>query len=256
MRRRDPHIFDEQYDGVLSAMALSGGVATVEQLGAWLGGATPARALLQTATERRLGSRIALPGARALALRRTTMRLLAGRESPRPVLARTRFTAIHRFEYHLREGRPLHPTGWVEPALFARGGLRHPEVADAMWASIERIDSVFVDLAPDGSRMALVDRAFAARHFRRLFDALGIVSGLVGRGIDLRIICGSPLHAARVEATLDEMTGPTPGVTWTLLEYDIARAFAQPALADDDSPTAPIAALAPECAEAAETLPG
>lgn len=256
MRRRDPHLFDEQYDGVLSAMSLSGGVATIDQLAAWLGSATAARALLQTVAERRLGSCIVLPGTRALALRRTTMRLLVDRESPRPVLARTRFTAVHRFEYHLREGRPLHPTGWVEPSLFARGPLRHPEVADAMWASLDRLDSVFIDLAPDGSRMALIDRAFAARHFRRLFDALGIVSSLVGRAIDLRIVCGSPEQATRVMRALGEMTGPTPGVTAHVVEYDIGRAFNLPATVTDDSPTAPIASMAPEPPGGAETRPG
>ncbi len=252
MRRRDPHIYDEQYDGVLSAMALSGGVATVDQLGEWLGGPTAARALMQTVADRRLGSRIALPASRALALRRTTMRLLTGRDCPRPVLGRARFTAVHRFEYHLHEGRPLHPTHWVEPALFARGHLRHPDVADAMWASLSRIDSVFVDLDPEGSRMAIVDRNFSDRHYRRLFDALGIVSSLVGRPIDLRIVCGSALQVTRLEYLLGEMSGPTPGVLWTLTPYAVGAAFAAPSV-DDESPTAPIAAFAPEPTEAVET---
>lgn len=254
MRRRDPHIFDEQYDGVLSAMALSGGVATADQLAQWLDGATPARALMHTVADRRLGSRIGLPASRALALRRTTMRLLTGRDSPRPVLSRARFTAVHRFEYHLREGRPLHPTHWVEPALFARGPLRHPDVADAMWTSLSRIDSVFVDLDPAGSRMVIVDRTFAARHYRRLFDALGIVSSLVGRPVDLRIVCGLPQQALRLERLLGDMAGPTPGVVWALAEYDVGRAFVAPQ-SDDDSPTAPIMALDPEPADTIETAP-
>lgn len=254
MRRRDPHIFDEQYDGVLSAMSLSGGVATAEQLTAWLGSATAARALMHTVAERRLGSRITLPACRAMALRRTTMRLLTGRDTPRPVLSRARYTAIHRFEYHLHEGRPLHPTHWIEPALFARGTLRHPEVAGAMWASLARIESVYVDLDPQGSRMATVDRSFALRHYRRLFDALGIVSSLVGRPVDLRIVCGTPEQGLRLGRMMDEMTGPTPGVIWSLVEYDVGRAFAAPPVTDD-GPTAPIPAIAPEPADTIETAP-
>jgi len=161
---------------------------------------------------------------------------------------------VHRFEYHLREGRPLHPTHWVEPALFARGRLRHPEVADAMWASLGRVDSVFVDLDPDASRMALIDRSFTDRHYRRLFDALGIVSSLVGRPVDLRIVCGSPGQSLRLDRLLSDMTGPTPGVIWSLVEYTIGHVFTAPSV-DDDSPTAPVMAVEPEPADTIETAP-
>lgn len=259
MRRRDPHLFDEQYDGVLSAMALCGGVATVDQLAAWLGGLTAARALVAIAIERRMGSGIALPGGPALALRRTTMRLLTGRETARPVLDVARFTAVHRFEYHLREGRPLYPTRWIDPALFARGRVRHAEAALAMWRSLGRLASVFVDLDPAGSRMVVVDRGFAARQYRRLLDALGIVGSLVGQPIELRVVCGSPLHGQRVRRLLDDPGGPTPGVVWDVRTYDTARFFAD-GFGDEvheDAPTTPVLRIAPsESAEAAETQPG
>ncbi|MEZ4437204.1 MAG: hypothetical protein R3F65_32830 [bacterium] len=230
MRRRDPHEVDEAYDGVLSALALSGGIAAIEQLAVWLGGRTAAAALVAEVVGRGMGQRVTLPGeqAEALALRRTAVRLLLGRSAPGTLLEWTQYTAIHRFEYHLRENRPLHPAAWITPELFAGGPVSDPDEAAVLWRALARLESVFVDLHPQGARLVIVDRFFAMRQYQRLMAALTHLGDLMGRAVDLRVLCGSPLHRQRARRLLAEAeeTLPATGVAWGVLQLDTVRYFA------------------------------
>lgn len=236
MRRRDPHWVDEHYDGVLSAMSLSGGLAAIDQLSTWLGGRAGAEALSAEVTGRRMGTRITLPGdqAEAIALRRTAMRVLIGRSAPSSLLEWAQYGAIHRFEYHLRERRPLHPMSWVWPDLFAdRRAYAEPTAVMNAWRALARVESVYVDLHPEGRRVVVIDRFFTVRHFQHLLARLSRYGQAVGQVIDLRVLCGSPLHRQRARRRIAEAEAAlaTTGVSWGVMQLDTVRYFAAEALA-------------------------
>lgn len=234
MRRRDPHWVDEHYDGVVSAMSLSGGVAAIDQLATWLGGRAGAEAFANEVLDRRMGTRLTLPGdhAEAIGLRRTAMRILIGRSTPSSLLEWAQYSAIHRFEFYLREGRPLHPMAWVWPSLFIDGEPLDPAAATTLWRSLARIDSLFVDLHPDGARVVVIDRFFTVRHFQHLLARLTRYGQHLGQIVDLRVLCGSPLHRQRARRRLTEAeeTLPAAGVTWGVMQLDTVRYFAAEAL--------------------------
>lgn len=234
MRRRDPHWVDEHYQGVVSAMSLSGGVAAIDQLATWLGGRAGAEAFATEVTQRKMGTRLTLPGhhAEAIGLRRTAMRILIGRSTPSSLLEWAQYSAIHRFEFYLRQRRPLHPMAWVWPSLFLGGEPTEPALATNIWRSLARIDSIFIDLHPTGARVVVVDRFFTVRHFQHLLARLTRYGQHLGRVVDLRVLCGSPLHRQRARRRLVEAEAslPVAAVEWGVMHLDTVRYFAAEAL--------------------------
>lgn len=228
MSRGDPHLIDERYDGVLTALALSGGLAALGQLEAYLGSDLAVAALMREVRAHRLGRSVMLPGGtqQALLLRRTPLKLLLGRPVPRPLMDWSQYVTVQRFEYRMRTGRPLHPAGWLSPEQYARGEVPHPEAAEQMWRAMARLESVFVDLHPDLPRLVVVEQPAAERSYDRLIAALATVGTMLGVTIELRMACSSDEQAERTAARLDAAgVGEGLPVNWAVVDLSTAHYF-------------------------------
>lgn len=239
-RRRDGRLdasdtlpIDEQYDGVLNAMAFAGGRATLDQIGRYLGGDPVVRqAFLQTLHRRGYGC-FDEPGNRYPVRSQgyaIAVEVVGEFTEPGPALSPACWpvdvaASVYRFEHRLQEGRDLHRLFDCDAHALFPDDERWQHYVAALRILLPWT-SVYIDYHPDGVRVVSVDHISWCHDFWKIFDAMPHLAHGLGAPLEWRILTGSRLQTGRMRALLrllaDELTD---AVTPSVVEYDLARYF-------------------------------
>lgn len=225
---------DEQYDGVLAAIAFAGGRATLDQIGRFLGGDTVVRqAFLQTVHRRGYGyfddpkSRYPVRSQGYV----IAVEVSGEFSNPNRDLGPSCWPAdvaasVYRFEHRLREGRDLYRLLDCDArALFAgEGPWAH--YLDALRVLLP-FSNVYIDFHPDGMRLVTVDHITWCHDFWKMVDAVPHLARGLGAPMEWCILAGSRYQAGRMEALLRLIGDEIPPVVRPrVVQYDLARYFA------------------------------
>lgn len=223
---------DEQYDGVLSAIAFAGGRATLDQIGRYLGGdAVVRQAFLQTVHRRGYGC---FDNAKDRYPVRSQGYVIAvevsGEFTPDidlgPACWPTDVAAsVYRFEHRLHEGRDLHRLLDCDVRALFPDDDRFEHYLSALRVLLP-FSSVYVDFHPDGLRLVTVDHITWCHHFWKMLDAVPHLARGLGPPVEWRILTGSPWQAGRMRALLRLLADDIPPVVRpAVVQYDLARYF-------------------------------
>lgn len=229
-------LLDEQYDGALTAMALSGGRATLSQLERFLGGATARQAFLQTMISaghiefderadrypvRSQGVTLSID---ALAALLGEGQLLTPALQPHQI-----YDSVFRFEHLLKFGRPLHRLLDCDPAFICPEEDARTRAWRAGGRALFRTQHAYVDLSRDGPALVTVDYISWVFGWWTLLDALPHLVTALAERFQWRILTPSPYQTGRLRWVLDLMRDQLPeGVSPRIVEWDLARHFVEP----------------------------
>lgn len=244
------HALDEEFDGVLTALTLTGGLAPPEEIARYLGSRDAADAFVQTCQQRRFGhiwpvdevrriygdhGRGPVPLVDLFILRSQVMWTLVGDTrgdfSNGHVNNGSAVTAaLHRFMYALETGRTMLPV--MLEALsgdYAKGSERNRSLMEA-WDALDDFGQVFFERDARGTTIVTPLMLTWAFGFTEAVDALPHLADAIGRPLRWRWLVGSPFEAERAKALRAACIAEWPWASVEVVELSSSRYLVEPAL--------------------------
>lgn len=245
------HALDEEFDGILTALTLTGGLAPPEEIARYLGSRDAAEALIKTCDKRRFGhmwpvsevrslhgdpGRGPVPRVDLFIERDQVMWALVGDErgdlSSGYITHGCRVTgALHRFMYALETGRTMMPV-MLEAMTggYVKGGPRHRSLM-MTWRALGEVGQMYFERDADGISITTPLMLTWVLGFNEAVDALPHVAHALGTPLRWRWLTGSPFEAERARrlavALADEW--PVP-VQIEVVELATSRYLVEPSL--------------------------